>query len=410
MPEQNNESELAQQPSAAEPQEHRAVRVGITHGDTNGVGYELIFKTFSNPAMTELCIPVVYGSAKAAAYHRKSLNTETQFHIVPSADEASEGRLNLINCFDDEVKIELGKVSPEAGKAARLSLERAVSDLKAGLIDVLVTAPICKEAIQSKDFHYTGHTEFLQANAPEGSEALMILANRLMRVALVTVHVPVKDIAQLITTERVLQKIRQFYASLRRDFLLPAPRIAVLGLNPHCGDGGTVGNEESEHIAPAIKQAVEEGIPCFGPFSADGFFGAGMYSQFDGVLAMYHDQGLAPFKALSMDDGINFTAGLPFVRTSPDHGTAFDIAGKNKANEASFRQAVYTAIDIFRNRRADDEAHRNPLPKLYHERREDSDRQRRYPQAARPPRDRQNPQSQPTAPATSTTPTESKEN
>lgn len=354
----------------------RLLRVGITQGDTNGVGYELILKTFSDSGMFEFCVPVVYGSAKVATYHRKTLGMEMNFHIIHSAAEAVAGRLNLVNCIEEDVKVELGKATREAGLAAYAALESATEALRAGEIDVLVTAPICKSTIQSDDFHFAGHTEYLKDRIGDGAEPLMVLTNSLMRVALVTTHLPVKDIAAHLSQELILEKIKLLYRSLRHDFLLPAPRIAVLGLNPHNGDDGTLGSEEKDIIRPAIEAAVAEGLQCFGPYSSDGFFGAGLYRHFDAVLAMYHDQGLAPFKALSMDDGVNFTAGLPFVRTSPDHGTAFDIAGKGVASPSSFRQALFTAIDIYRNREADDEAHRNPLQKLYHEHREDGDRQR----------------------------------
>lgn len=360
-----------------ESPERALLKVGITHGDTNGVGYELILKTFAENMMFEICTPVVYGSAKIAATHRKGLELNTNFRNITSAEQAEPGCLNLIDCVNGETKVEWGKTDNEAGSAALQALECAVKDLKAGKIDVLVTAPICKSAIQSDDFHFAGHTEFLADRlGNEGEKPLMILANQLMRVALVTTHLPLSGVAAAITQERVGEKIRSFYHSLRRDFLLSAPRLAVLGLNPHNGDEGVVGEEENLHIIPAIQAAQEEGIPCFGPYSADGFFGSALYEHFDGVLAMYHDQGLAAFKALSMEDGVNFTSGLSYVRTSPDHGTAFDIAGKGVASENSFRQAIYMAVDIFHHRKADDEAHVNPLPKLYHERREDSERQR----------------------------------
>ncbi|MDO4930710.1 MAG: 4-hydroxythreonine-4-phosphate dehydrogenase PdxA [Bacteroidales bacterium] len=358
-------------PAAGKP-----LRVGITHGDINGVGYELILKTFAETGMLEICTPVVFGSVKVANYHRKALGLETGFHVVSSAADAVDGRLNLVNCFDEDVTVEFGKINPEAGHAAYVALEASTDALKTGEIDVLVTAPICKSAIQSADFRFVGHTEYLCNRIGGGAEPLMILANRLMRVALVTTHLPIQDVAKAITQEAVSKKIQQLYRSLRHDFLIPAPRIAVLGLNPHNGDNGALGHEEQNIIEPAVKEAVENGIQCFGPYSADGFFGAGLYSSFDGILAMYHDQALAPFKALSMEDGVNFTAGLPYVRTSPDHGTAFDIAGRGEASAASFRQAIYDAIDIYRHRQADDEAHKNPLPKLYHERREDSNRNR----------------------------------
>lgn len=352
------------------------LRVGITHGDTNGVGYEIILKAFAEQTMFEVCTPVVFGSAKIGSYHRKALGIETQFHFVNSAKDAVDGRLNLVNCFDNDVNVEFGRTSQEAGRAAYWALEAATEALKNGDIDVLVTAPICKNAIQSPDFNFAGHTEYLANRIGEGNEPLMVLANDVMRVALVTTHLPISEVAAAITKENVAKKIRQLNKSLQHDFLISAPRIAVLGLNPHNGDDGVMGHEEKEAIAPAVQEAVEQGIQCFGPYPADGFFGAGMFSHFDAVLAMYHDQGLAPFKALSMDNGVNITAGLPYVRTSPDHGTAFDIAGCNKASEASFRQAIYTAIDIHRNRKADDEARKNPLPKLYHERKEDGNRNR----------------------------------
>ena len=352
------------------------IRVGITHGDTNGVGYEIILKAFAEQTMFEVCTPVVFGSAKIGSYHRKALGIETQFHFVNSAKDAVDGRLNLVNCFDNDVNVEFGRTSQEAGRAAYWALEAATEALKNGEIDVLVTAPICKNAIQSPDFNFAGHTEYLANRIGEGNEPLMVLANDVMRVALVTTHLPISEVAAAITKENVAKKIRQLNKSLQHDFLISAPRIAVLGLNPHNGDDGVMGHEEKEAIAPAVQEAVEQGIQCFGPYPADGFFGAGMFSHFDAVLAMYHDQGLAPFKALSMDNGVNITAGLPYVRTSPDHGTAFDIAGCNKASEASFRQAIYTAIDIHRNRKADDEARKNPLPKLYHERKEDGNRNR----------------------------------
>lgn len=352
------------------------IRVGITHGDTNGVGYELIFKTFSEPAILELFTPIIYGSPKAAAYHRKAIDLHVDWCIVSSAAEAQPGKLNMVACFDEEVNIELGKQSPEAGKAALRSIDRAIEEYKKGLVDVLVTAPVNKAAIQNSGCHFTGHTEYIQEKLGGDNEALMILLNENLRVALTSTHMPLKEVAAAITRESVEKKIRLFYHSLRHDFLVPAPCIAVLALNPHCGDDGLLGDEEKECIRPAINAMVEEGIQCFGPYPADGFFGAGMYTHFDGVLAMYHDQGLAPFKTLADGDGVNFTAGLPIVRTSPDHGTAYDIAGKGEAEENSFRQAIYTAIDIFRNRKLDAEAYANPLRKQYHEKREDGDRQR----------------------------------
>ncbi len=337
------------------------IRIGITHGDLNGVGYELILKTFADEAMSEMCVPIVYGSPKAAIFHRKALGLETNFQTVSDATDAVEGRLNMIPCFDEEVKIDLGHPTAESGRAALLSLQRAVKDYKEGLIDAIVTAPVNKNAIHSDEFPFSGHTEFFESETGNAGDALMILMNPVMRVALVTTHLPLKDVAGTITREKVEHRIGQLQRSLYRDFLVSAPRIAVLGLNPHNGDEGLLGSEETEIIQPAVKAMREKGVQCFGPYAADGFFGSGQYRHFDAVLAMYHDQGLAPFKALCGNDGVNFTAGLDLVRTSPDHGTACDIAGKGVADENSFRQAIYAAIDIVRCRRQVDEASANPL-------------------------------------------------
>lgn len=373
--ENNQNTEIQQQiskPAAKLP------IIAITQGDTNGVGYEVIFKAFETNAMFEICIPVVYGWPKAALFHKKTLELPVNFNEIKNVADAKEGCLNLLNCGDEEVKINFGNPSPEAGRAAFSALERAVDDCVAGRVDALITAPINKADIQSDDFHFAGHTEYLESKAQ--GEALMILMNRLMRVALVTTHLSIADVAKHITQEVVEKKIQLFYNALRTDFLLPAPRIAVLGLNPHNGDNGLMGDEEENIVKPAVQAMKEKGIPCFGPYPADGFFGAAMYTHFDGILAMYHDQGLTPFKALSMDDGVNFTAGLSIVRTSPDHGTAYDIAGKNIASPQSMREAIYAAIDITRNRVADENAKTNPLPKLFNDRREDDASRRRAPE------------------------------
>ncbi len=356
--------------------EERKIRVAITQGDTNGVGYEVILKAFADPMMFELCTPIVYGSPKIAAYHRKALNLETTFSIINSPEEAREGRLNLLACFDDEVKVELGQPSKEAGEAALKALDMAMSDYRKGCYDVLVTAPINKATIQSPGFQFPGHTEYIETCVGDGQKALMILMNETLRVALVTTHLPIKDIAQAITKEKIIEKATIFHQSLKRDFRVSNPRIAILALNPHAGDDGVLGDEEKTTIKPAIDELAANGIQAFGPYPADGFFGAGTFNYFDGVLAMYHDQGLAPFKTIAQDDGVNYTAGLPIIRTSPDHGTAFDIAGQGKADENSMRQAIYTAIDIWRNRKNYDEPLQNPLPKLFHEKREDSDKSR----------------------------------
>jgi 4-hydroxythreonine-4-phosphate dehydrogenase len=354
--------------------ENEKIRVGITHGDTNGVGYEVILKTFAEPAMLELCTPIIYGSPKVASYHRKALDLQTNFSIISSGHEARDGRVNLVTCFDEEVKVDFGQPTPEAGKAALKPLDFAMKEYAEGVFDVLVTAPINKKTIQGDGFHFCGHTEYIEEKAGGGQKALMILMKDELRVALVTTHLPIKDVAAAITQQTVEDKICILNRSLKEDFLISSPRIAVLSLNPHAGDDGLLGTEETSQIAPAIEAQSKKGVLCFGPFASDGFFGSGNYERFDAILAMYHDQGLAPFKALVRGEGVNFTAGLPIIRTSPAHGTAFDIAGKNVAHEDSFRQAVYTAIDIVRNRRSYTEAHANPLRKLYSSKRDDSDK------------------------------------
>lgn len=354
--------------------ENRKIRVGITHGDINGVGYEVILKTFSDPTMLELCTPVVYGSPKVAAYHRKAMEIQTSFSIVNSAEEVQDGRVNVVNCIEEELKVELTKPTPEAGKTALAALERALADYREGLFDVLVTAPINKHTIQSDAFHFPGHTEYIEERVGEGKKALMILLKGDFRVALVTGHVPVRDIAGELTKELIMEKMEIFHRSLKKDFGIDNPRIAVFSLNPHAGDNGLLGTEEQEVIIPAMKEMIARGVQCFGPYPADGFMGSGNYTHFDGILAMYHDQGLAPFKALAMDEGVNFTAGLPIVRTSPAHGTAYDIAGKGIASEDSFRQAVYVAMDVFRNRAWEKEISARPLRKQYYEKRDDSDK------------------------------------
>ena len=351
------------------------LKVAITHGDPNGIGYEVILKAFADPAMLELCTPIIYGSPKVASYHRKMMDLDVTFQTIQSPADAHEGELSLVPCTAEEVKLDIGQATPEAGQAALAALERAMQDWRKGLFDVLVTAPINKSSIQGDGFHFPGHTEYIQdrSGALTGS-ALMILMNDRIRVALATSHLPLTKVAQAITQESILQKLHIFDATLRRDFGISMPRIAVLALNPHAGDEGLLGKEEQEILRPAMQQATEEGINTFGPFAADGFFGTRAYEHFDGVLAMYHDQGLAPFKLLAMNDGVNYTAGLDIVRTSPDHGTAYDIAGRGVADETSLRNAIYTAIDIFRARQAWDEAHANPLPKLYIDKRDKSEK------------------------------------
>lgn len=352
---------------------NRKIRVGITHGDINGVGYEVILKAFSDPTMLDLCTPIVYGSPKVATYHRKAMDIQTGFSIINQADDAQEGRLNILSCTDDELKVELTKATPEAGKAALDALERALQDYREGGIDVLVTAPINKHTIQSETFRFPGHTEYIEERVGDNRKALMILLKDDFRVALVTGHIPVRDIATTLTKELIMEKIEIFHRSLKQDFAIDSPRIAVFSLNPHAGDHGVIGTEEAEIIIPAIQEMAAKGILCYGPYPADGFMGSGNFHHFDGILAMYHDQGLAPFKALAMDEGVNYTAGLPIVRTSPAHGTAYDIAGQGIASESSLRHAIYLALDVYRNRLLDKEIHARPLRRQYYEKRDDSD-------------------------------------
>lgn len=346
------------------------IKVGITQGDINGIGYEVILKTFADIRMAEMCIPVIYGSAKVASFHRKAMELQpVSFNQINNAKDAVVNKVNIINCINEDTKIEIGQSTAIAGEAAYKSLEKAVADLKSGLIDVLVTAPINKHNIQREDFHFPGHTEYLEERfGKDGDKSLMILIKDSLRIALVTGHIPLADVPKSLTKEKIMDAAIRFETSLKRDFRIGRPRIAVLSLNPHAGENGLLGTEENDIITPAIKELQDKKVLCFGPYPADGFFGAGEFTKFDGILAMYHDQGLAPFKTLAMEDGVNFTAGLPIIRTSPAHGTAYGIAGKNEASEESFRQAVYMAIDTFGNRIEFDKAHANPLKKLYVER------------------------------------------
>jgi 4-hydroxythreonine-4-phosphate dehydrogenase len=340
------------------------IKLGITHGDINSISYEIILNTLSDPRILELCTPVVYGSAKAAAYHRKALNlNNVNLNTVRNIDEIHNKKANLVNCVDDDIRVELGKATQNSGDAAYAALEFAVKDLKAGKIDALLTAPINKFNIQSSEFQFKGHTDYLQSRF-EAKEVVMFLVSEVLRVGLVTEHVPLSKVSALVTKEKIVSKLKAMNASLIQDFNIGKPKIAVLGLNPHAGDNGLLGTEETDIIIPAIKAARDLNIMALGPFSADGFFGSGNFTKFDAVLAMYHDQGLIPFKAITAGVGVNFTAGLPFVRTSPAHGTAFELAGKGEASIESFRNALYMACDVYKNRETYKELVSNQLKPL----------------------------------------------
>lgn len=341
------------------------IKVGITHGDINGIGYEVIIKTLNEPHMLEVCTPVIYGSPKVAAYHRKALNIEgLSFNHIRNIGEAHSKRINIINCIDDNTRVELGKSTREAGESSFNALDAACIDLEQGLIDVLVTAPINKDNIQSENFDFPGHTEFL-AQRFKTNNYLMLMVSETMKMGVVTTHMPLSEVAKHITKEAVLSKLRILSRTLQQDFSVPRPRIAVFGLNPHAGDNGLLGKEEIDVILPAILQAKKEGIIALGPFPADGFFGSEDYRKYDAILAMYHDQGMIPFKLTSFEHGVNYTAGLPVIRTSPAHGTAYAIAGEDKASPESFRQAMFLAIDVYKNRKLYQEISKNPL-KSYH--------------------------------------------
>lgn len=347
---------------AKEKKSYPPIRVGISIGDINGIGPEVIMKAFEDNRILIDCTPIIYGSSKVFSFYKKQLNiNEFNYQSVQSAKEAANRKVNVINVFSTEPEFEVGHATENGGKFAFESLEAATQDLAGGKIDVLVTAPISKDAMAKSGFKFPGHTEYL-ADLAGGTEALMIMAANDLRVGLVTSHIALNKVSESITLDRVYEKIMAFTATLKKDFMITKPKIAVFGLNPHAGESGNMGSEENAIIVPAIHKANNEGAMAFGPYPADGFFGSGARKQFDGVLAMYHDQGLAAFKAIAFDEGVNFTAGLPIIRTSPDHGTAFDIAGKNEASAQSIRSAIYLAMDVFRNHQAHKEATANPLP------------------------------------------------
>lgn len=345
------------------------IKTGITQGDFNGVGLEVIIKALSDDTVTELYTPVIFADWRLWQQAQKEFGQDLHgIKKIERAADARHGQINVVDLHLDDISLTPGKPSAASGAASVKALEAAVEAIQAGEIDVLVTAPISKEACQSDSFRFAGHTEYLESKAGEEHKAQMILFDDTMKVALVTTHLPLSEIPAAITRESVTDAIRNFSGTLTRDFSITRPKIALLSLNPHVGDGGLLGKEETDIIIPAIEECINEGVLAFGAYAADGFFGSGAYRNFDGILAMYHDQGLAPFKALASEHGVNFTGGLPFVRTSPDHGTAYDIAWKGEADPQSMREAIYKAIDIFRCRARHDEASAHPLRKFTQER------------------------------------------
>lgn len=342
----------------------KKIKIGISIGDFNGIGPEVIIKALSNPMIMEHFIPVIYGSSKVLAYHKNIVkNANFSFVSVSNVNNLAYNKVNVYNVLDQQVNIELGKASQESGMFAYKALQQAVEDARNGHIDAIVTAPINKAAMQLAEFKHVGHTEFLQEYF-NAKDTTMTMVSEAIKVALVTNHLPLEKVSQNITKERVLSKLKVLHKSLKEDFAIERPRIAVLGLNPHAGDDGLIGNQEEDIIKPAIKDMKNHGMLVSGPYPADGFFGSGDFSKFDAILAMYHDQGLAPFKLLSFGKGVNFTAGLPIVRTSPDHGTAYDIAGKNQANAESMRKAIFLAKDLYLNRKEYQDSTKDPVKKV----------------------------------------------
>ena len=338
--------------------------IGLSCGDINGIGLELIIKTVCDSHLLEICTPVIFASNKSLNFYRKaSPDANFNFSTLKDINRINHKQVNLFNCWEEEVAITPGLLNETGGKYAVIAFTTAAQALKDGKIDGLVTGPIHKKNTNSPAFNFTGHTPYLK-NLYGAADVAMMMVSENMRVALLTEHVPVKEIAQYVTREKIISKLNIINNSLKKDFGITKPRIAVLGLNPHAGDEGLVGKEEEEIIRPAIKEAKQKDVFCFGPYSPDAFFARGQYERFDGVLAMYHDQGLIPFKSLSVGEGINFTAGISGVRTSPDHGTAFDIAGKNKADEASFRHAIFACVDIINERKEYGDQRKNPMRKM----------------------------------------------
>ncbi len=342
------------------------IKLGITQGDTNGIGCEIIIKALNDLRMLDMFTPVIYGSSKAFGFYKRTIEDMDKFslNIISSAKDAQSRKINLINVCNEDLKIEVGKATSDSGSAALAALEAASADLKSGAIDAVVTAPICKENIQSELFSFNGHTEYF-ADRFSGTP-LMMMCSETIKLGLVTTHIAIKDICPTITSDKVVDKLSELRDALRQNFMIVEPRIAVMSINPHIGDGGLMGNEDDKVVKPAVAKAFEQGTLAFGPFAADGFFAAAGYSKYDAILPMYHDQGLIPFKTLS-HDGVNFTAGLDIVRTSPAHGVGFDIAGKGIADPSSMRNAMFMAVDVWRNRREFKKMSSRPLRRFKRE-------------------------------------------
>ena len=350
--------------------ENRKIRVAITHGDTNGIGYELIFKTFAEPEILELCTPIIYGSPKIAAYHRKVLDIQGNFSIINNVAEATDGRVNLLACFDEDVKVEMGVASPESGMAALKVLDRAMTDYRENAYDVLVNCPMDDGNIHIGGYRFSNTGKYIEASLGEGSKAATLFVSDKMRLMVATEGASVKDIASVLTKDLVKDKATLFFKTIRRDFNISNPRLAILALNPNQG------KEEQEIIAPAIKELIETGVQAFGPYTAAEFFENDYYNEFDGILAMFYDQGVPSIKALATEGVVKFNANLPIITTEPDCHVRFDIAGQCVADERSFRHAIYMAIDIHRNRARYDEPLQHPLQKLYHEKHDDGEKVR----------------------------------
>ena len=356
--------------------DNKKIRVAITHGDTNGIGYELIFKTFAESEMLDFCTPIIYGSPKVAAYYRKAMNLPAQFSIIQKAEDAEEGRINLLAAVDEEVKVDMGIPTDESGAAAIKALDRAMTDFRDNLYDVLITAPVNNQNAQIEGFPFKGHKHYIETCLGEGQEALSILVGGDLRIASVTEKTPFKNVIAGITEERIIERVKLMQQTIKRDFLITNPRIAVLALNPRSNEEESCGKEESEIIIPAIDKLAEQGVQAFGPYAADEFFGKGYFSDFDGIMAMYHDQATTPFHSLYTEDGVIYTAGLPIIHTAANTTPCYYMAGYNEADAISFRHAIFLALDAFRHRETSEEAYQNPLPKLYHEKRDESEKVR----------------------------------